>query len=114
MLILFDPSGRHVETAPAEAGEWYPDDTVLAQEAPDGRRLAHGPIRVSRYQADDWPERAGRVWDEQTGAWLLSGAEPKERPRDRARRQLRSRQIGDRVTPEETAEILREMREVLL
>lgn len=71
MIIELDDNGV-VLAAPGKSGDWYPDDTLLAQESAGGRPLAHGPIKISMHQPEGWAERAGRVW--QDGRWMPTEA----------------------------------------
>lgn len=82
----------------AQAGEWYPDDTVLAIETPDGSSLGRGPLRVSRHQADDWPDRAARAWNAQTKRWESTGGQPQESDLEKVVRLLRNNPI-DQLSP---------------
>lgn len=94
----------------AQAGEWYPDDTVLAIETPDGSSLGRGPLRVSRHQADDWPDRAARAWNAQTKRWESTGGQTGETEIERVIRLLRNNPVPDLPANPSAAQVVQHVR----
>lgn len=71
-----------------EAGEWYPDDTVIRQETEAGYPTSTSPMRISRHQPDGWARRAARRWNEKTGRWESTGGPTEKSELEKARAEL--------------------------
>ena len=86
MRVEFRPDGTvkniHPDTETQFA--WLPDDTKIRTETPQGRETPHGPLRVAKAQAADWPARAARVWDDGANQWIDTGNPPVQSSFDRA------------------------------
>lgn len=117
MKLVLNPNGGYVEGKypdTATEGDWYPDDTRILQETPDGRPRPHGPLRIAKLQADDWPSRAGRVWSDQANAWILSGVGPVESEYEAALRYIAENPVPDVLTNPEAVAYARAFRTIVL
>lgn len=90
MKIELDRAGNVLNTFDdtAEAGEWYPDETVIRQETESGSRRGSGPLRISREQSEGWPRRAARRWNVKTMRWESTGGETEQSALEKARKEI--------------------------
>lgn len=116
MRIELNPDGTVLnawdDDDPSAGGETYPEDTVILQETPGGKRRPNVPPRISRDQAPDWPTRAARQWNETTSLWESTGGQPQESDLERVVRLLRNNPVDQLPSSPTAAQIVDKVNEL--